>query len=117
LPLLLTSHRPTRSPRWYSHAYNRADFYRLAAGLGWLPRPARLALARRLGRFAPRRMPAERAAVRNNLARMTGAMGSRLEALTVATFTDFAQCFRDLVSTNKQPTARLVSHAAIPGDA
>src|SRR5437773_708716 len=110
MPLSLTSDRPARGPRWYSHAYNRSDFYRLAAGLGWLPRPARLALARRVGRFAPRRMPRERAAVRNTLARVTGAMGSRLEALTVATFTDFAMCFSDLVSTNRQPMARLVSH-------
>src|SRR6266851_6497439 len=109
MPLSLTSDRPARRPRWYSHAYNRADFYRLAAGLGWLPRPARLALARRLGRFAPRRMPLERAAVRNTLARVTGAMGSRLEALTVATFADFAMCFSDLVSTNRQPMASLVS--------
>ena len=116
MPLSLTSDRPARRPRWYSHAYNRADFYRLAAGLGWLPRPARLALARRLGRFAPRRMPLERAAVRNTLARVTGAMGSRLEALTVATFTDFAMCFSDLVSTNRQPMARLVSHVTIADD-
>jgi Kdo2-lipid IVA lauroyltransferase/acyltransferase len=116
MPLSLTSDRPARRPRWYSHAYNRADFYRLAAGLGWLPRPARLALARRLGRFAPRRMPVEHAAVRKTLARVTGAMGSRLEALTVATFTDFAMCFSDLVSTNRQPMARLISHVAIPQD-
>src|SRR6266850_6433942 len=113
MPLSLTSDRPTRRPRWYSHAYNRADFYRLAAGLGWLPRPARLGLARRLGRFAPRWMPVERAAVGNTLARVTGATGSRLEALTVATFTDFAMCFSDLVSTNRQPMASFVSHVAI----
>ena len=36
MPLSLTSDRPARRPRWYSHAYNRADFYRLAAGLGWV---------------------------------------------------------------------------------
>ncbi len=116
MPLSLTSDRPTRRPRWYSHAYNRADFYRLATALGWLPRPARLALARRLGRLAKRRMPVERAAVRNTLARVTGAMGSRLEALTVATFTDFAMCFSDLVSTNRQPLTRLVSHVAMADD-
>jgi lauroyl/myristoyl acyltransferase len=116
MPLSLTSDRPARRPRWYSHAYNRADFYRLAAGLGWLPRPARLALARRLGRLARRRMPAEVAAVRNTLARVTGATGSRLEALTVATFTDFAMCFSDLVSTNRQPAARLASLVAIGDD-
>ena len=105
----LTSDPPARRPRWYSHAYNRADFYRVAAGLGWLPRPARLGLARQLGRLAPWWMPVERAAVRNTLARVTGATDSRLEALTVATFADFAMCFSDLVSTNRQPMVGLVS--------
>ena len=109
MPLSLTSNPPARRPRWYSHAYNRADFYRVAAGLAWLPRRARLGLARQLGRLAPRWMPAERAAIRNTLARVTGAMEPRLEALTVATFADFAMCFSDLVSTNRQPMARLVS--------
>ena len=108
MPLSLTSH-PARRPRWYSHAYNRADFYRVAAGLAWLPRGARLGLARQLGRLAPRWMPVERAAIRNTLARVTGATGPRLETLTVATFADFAMCFSDLVSTNRQPMARLVS--------
>jgi Kdo2-lipid IVA lauroyltransferase/acyltransferase len=110
VPLSLTSNVPARRPRWYTHAYNRADFYRVAASLGWLPRRARLGLARQLGRFAPRWMPLERAAIRNTLAHVTGATGSRLEALTVATFADFAMCFSDLVSTNRQPMARLLSH-------
>jgi len=110
MPVSLTSTPHARRPRWYSHAYNRADFYRVAAGLAWLPRRARLGLARQLGRLAPRWMPVERAAVRNTLARVTGATDARLEALTVATFADFAMCFSDLVSTNRQPMARLVSH-------
>ena len=109
MPLSVTSNPPARRPRWYSHAYNRADFYRVAAGLAWLPRRARLGLARQLGRLAPWWMPLERAAIRNTLARVTGATGSRLEALTVATFADFAMCFSDLVSTNRQPMAHLVS--------
>jgi lauroyl/myristoyl acyltransferase len=116
MPPSLASVRPAPRPRWYSHAYNRADFYRLAGAFGWLPRRARLALARRLGRLAPRRMPAEREAVRSTLARVTGAEGSRLDALTVATFTDFAMCFSDLVTTNRQPTERLASHLAIVED-
>jgi len=107
--LSLTSNRPARRPRWYSHAYNHADFYRVAAGVAWLPRRARLGLARQLGRLAPWWMPRERAAIRNTLARVTGATGSRLETLTVATFADFAMCFSDLVSTDRQPMARLVS--------
>ena len=81
----------------------------MAAGLGWLPRRTRLGLARQLGRLAPWWMPVERAAVRNTLARVTGAADSRLEALTIATFADFAMCFSDLVSANRQPMARLVS--------
>ena len=101
--------RRARRPRWYSHAYNRADLYRLAAGLGWLPRRARLGLARRLGRLAPRLVPVERAVIRRTLARMTGASGPRLDELTVGTFTDFAMCFSDLVSTNRQPLARTMS--------
>ncbi len=116
MPSSLAPVRAAPRPRWYSHAYNRADFYRLAAAFGWLPRRARLALARRLGRLAPRRMPAEREAVRNTLARVTGAEGSRLDALTVATFTDFAMCFSDLVTTNRQPMERLASHVAVVED-
>src|SRR5262249_62356000 len=109
MPPSLASVRPASRPRWYSHAYNRADFYRLAAAFGWLPRRARLALARRLGRLATRRMPAEREAVRSTLARVTGAEGSRLDGLTVATFTHFPMCFTHLVTTHSHPFHPLVS--------
>ncbi len=101
-----------RRPRWHAHSYNRPDFYRAAAGLGWLPRRARLAVARSIGRLAPRFMPAERAAIHSTLARVTGATGSRLEALTASTFTDFAMCFSDLVTTNRRPGAVLTAHVA-----
>jgi lauroyl/myristoyl acyltransferase len=94
-------------PRWYSHPYNRAIFYRLAAASGWLPRPVRLGLARQLGRLAPRYLPGERAAVRATLGRTTGATGARLEELTVQLFRDFAMCFSDLVTTNRRPAPRL----------
>jgi lauroyl/myristoyl acyltransferase len=100
----------TPRPRWYSHAYNRADLYRLAAALGWLPRRGRLALARQLGRLATSLMPVERAMIQRTMARMTGASGARLEALTIGTFSDFAMCFSDLITTNRQPVARLSSH-------
>ena len=83
MPLSLTPERAAPRPRWHSHAYNRADLYRLAGALGWLPRRARLALARRIGRVVPRLMPAEEDVVRRTLARVTGATGSRLDALTV----------------------------------
>jgi lauroyl/myristoyl acyltransferase len=99
-------------PRWHAHGYNRPDAYRLAAGLGWLPRRARLGLARAIGRLAPRFMPAEHAVIRRTLERVTGATGRRLEALATATFTDFAMCFSDLVSTNRRPAEELSGHVA-----
>jgi lauroyl/myristoyl acyltransferase len=101
---------PSPRPRWYAHPYNRAGLYRVAGALGWLPRRARLGLARRLGRLAPRLLPAERTAVRSTLARVTGASGQRLDELTVQLFGEFAMCFGDLVSTNREPRARLMAH-------
>jgi lauroyl/myristoyl acyltransferase len=98
--------------RWYSHRYNRPDLYGLAARLGWLPRPLRLALARQIGRLAPRLVPAERAAIRETLAQFTNATGSRLDALTAQAFVDFAMCFSDLVSTNRKPRAQLAPYVA-----
>ena len=80
-------------PRWYSHAYNRPEVYRLAAAMGWLPRPARLGLARAIGRAARRLFPAERAVVRATLEVMTAASGARLDELTAGVFRDFAMCF------------------------
>jgi lauroyl/myristoyl acyltransferase len=104
---VIAAGRPAR-PRWYTHGYNRADLYRLAAALGWLPRPVRLGLARQVGRVALRLMPAERAAVAKTLARVLGvADARRVDALTARTFADFAMCFSDLVSTNRQPGSRL----------
>ena len=53
-------------------------------------------------------MPAERAAVGMTLARVLGITDARrVDALTVRTFTDFAMCFSDLVSTNRQPAEQL----------
>ena len=102
--------RSTGRPRWYSHPYNRVEFYRLAAAMGWLPRRTRLALARQLARLAPSVLPAERAAIRQTLERFTGATGPRLDALTLGVFRDFAMCFSDLVSTNRQAPSRLTAH-------
>ena len=98
------------APRWYSHPYNRANFYRLAAASTWVPRRLRLALARHIGRLAPSLMPSERAAIQTAMTRFTGATGSQLDALTVRVFTDFAMCFSDLVSTNRQPAALRSAH-------
>lgn len=99
-------------PRWYWHPYNRAWLYRLAEALAWLPRPARLRLARSLGRRAPPFLPAERAAVRAALARISGARGARLDALTGEVFGAFAMCFSDLVSTNREPVEHLPRYLA-----
>ena len=100
----MTSTIEDAAPRWYSHPYNRANFYRLAAALTWVPRRLRLAVARQIGRLAPSLMPSERAAIETSMARFTGATGPQLQALTLRVFTDFAMCFSDLVSTNRQPT-------------
>ena len=95
-------------PRWHVHSYNRAEFYRLAAALAWLPRPARLRLARAIGRLGRRVFPSERAVVTRTLAIMTGATGPRLEELTAQLFGEFAMFFSDLVATQRTPTARLL---------
>jgi len=92
----------TAAPRWYAHPYNRPLFYRLAGAAAMLPRPARLCLAMGVAEVAARWMPAERAVVRRNLERITGAQGAALDALARALFRDFAVCFADLVSTNRR---------------
>jgi Kdo2-lipid IVA lauroyltransferase/acyltransferase len=97
-------------PRWYRHPYNRAALYRLAEALSWAPRGLRLGLARRLGQFAPRFLPAERRAARKSLELITGSSGAQLEKLTAGVFRDFAMCFSDLVSTNRQPASRLFAY-------
>jgi KDO2-lipid IV(A) lauroyltransferase len=104
------SHPASAPPRWYGHPYNRAGLYRLAEGLGWLPRGLRLALAGRVGGLAPRFLTSERAAVRMTLEVITGACGSRLEELTRRVFRDFAMCFCDLVSTNRQSAPQLLAY-------
>jgi Kdo2-lipid IVA lauroyltransferase/acyltransferase len=107
---ILTSVLGSRGSRWHSHAYNRAGLYRLAEGLGLLPRGLRLALARRVARLAVARLGSERAAARDALAAMTGASGARLDELTVRLFENFAMCFSDLVSTNRRATGELATY-------
>lgn len=96
-------------PRWYVHAYNRAEFYRLVAAMAWLPRSARLALAGRVGRLVSRLLPAERAVIRKTLGAVTGATDRRLQELTSEVFAEFAMCFSDLVSTSRQPPRTLLA--------
>ncbi|HEY3067860.1 MAG TPA: lysophospholipid acyltransferase family protein [Methylomirabilota bacterium] len=97
-------------PRWHWHPYNRARFYRIAETVGWLPRPLRLRLARRLGALAPRFAPAEHAAARRTLEIVTGATGAALDTLTARVFQDFAMCFSDLVSTNRRSASTLFAY-------
>ncbi|OGL01233.1 MAG: hypothetical protein A3E31_05930 [Candidatus Rokubacteria bacterium RIFCSPHIGHO2_12_FULL_73_22] len=106
---------PDIRPRWYAHEWNRAVVYHAGARvLGALPRRARLGLARAVAAAAA--FPAERAAVRANLARIVpGASAREREALVRAVFGHFAMCFADLLSTNRtEPEpARLL--AAVEG--
>jgi KDO2-lipid IV(A) lauroyltransferase len=95
------------APRWHGHGYNRARFYRLAESLGRLPRGLRLTLAARLGTLASRVMPAERAAAERTMAIVTGARDRALAHLVAGVFRDFAMCFSDLVTTNRQSADRL----------
>jgi len=58
-------------------------------------------------------MPSEREVVRATLMQVTGITEShRLDELTTRTFTDFAMCFSDLMTTNRQPIARLADAVA-----
>jgi lauroyl/myristoyl acyltransferase len=99
-------------PRWYVHSYNRAILYRIAETLSAAPRPLRLALARGLGRLAPRFCPREHLVVRGALATITGASGARLDALAASVFRNFAMCFSDLVSTNRRTAETLAACVA-----
>ena len=94
-------------PRWYAHQYNRPELYRLAGALAWLPRALRLRVAAAIGRLAAARMPSERAAARHTLSVVTGATGPALDALTARLFAEYAMCFADLLSTNRQSPQRL----------
>src|SRR5713226_6630540 len=92
-------------PDWYSHGLNRVGYYRLAtAAAGALPRPARLLLARGLGRLFARAVPAERRAVRSNLSRvLAGERPETIEARVSETFANFGAFFADLLTLNRRP--------------
>ena len=96
-------------PRWYVHAYNRAELYRLVAAMAWLPRSAPLALARKIGRLVVRLLPAARAAIRKTLGTVTGATHRQLQELTAEVFAEFAMCFSDILSTSRQSPQRLLA--------
>src|SRR5437870_10079234 len=90
-------------PQWYAHGYNRAELYRLAAAMGWLPRRVRLSLARRVGRLAQPLLPGERAGTRKTLSVMTGATRRRLDGLTADRFGESGRCFSDPSTASRRP--------------
>jgi KDO2-lipid IV(A) lauroyltransferase len=102
------------SPDWYSHGLNRLFYYRIAqTAASTLPRPARLRLARGLGRLLSRAVPAERRAVRSNLARvLPGAPPRELDRRVSETFANFGAFFADLLTLNRQPAAALGAYVA-----
>jgi lauroyl/myristoyl acyltransferase len=101
-------------PRWYSHGLNRLGYYRVArAGAFLLPRRVRLAVAKRLGQTVGRALPAERDAVRGNLARvLPGATPGELETAVDDTFANFGAFFSDLLTLNRGGGERLARHVA-----
>jgi KDO2-lipid IV(A) lauroyltransferase len=105
--------RPT-APDWYSHGLNRVVYYRLAtAAASALPRPARLRLARALGRLLARAVAAERRAVRSNLGRvLAGAPPALIEKHVAETFANFGAFFADLLTLNRKPGADLSAYVA-----
>jgi lauroyl/myristoyl acyltransferase len=102
------------APDWYSHGLNRVAYYRLATAVAAaLPRPARLPLARGLGRLLARALPAERRAVRGNLGRvLAGAPPAVLDARVRETFANFGAFFADLLTLNRRPAADLRDYVA-----
>ena len=107
---------PAAPPRWYAHEWNRATVYRWGAPvLGALPRRARLALASAVASVL--RFPAERAAVRANLARIAPELpAARRDRLARRVFGHFAMCFADLISTNRRAATLEPLLAAVEGD-
>jgi lauroyl/myristoyl acyltransferase len=98
--------------RWHAHRYNRPRYYRLAAAAApRLPRPFRAWVAGRLGGLLMARFPAERAAVRRNLARVHPQRGGPwLDRAVARVFARFGVCFADLLSLNRGSETDLRRH-------
>jgi lauroyl/myristoyl acyltransferase len=108
----------SRPTRWHAHPYNRSRYYRLAAAAApRLPRALRMWVAGRVAGALGARFPAERAAVRRNLARVHPERGPAwLDAAVDRVFERFAVCFADLLSLDRRPNADLWRHVAGGGE-
>jgi KDO2-lipid IV(A) lauroyltransferase len=102
------------TPRWYTHAYNRSGYYRLAlAAAPRLPRSLRRWVAMGAVRALRPGFHAERAAVRRNLARVhPGRDVAWLDRAVERVFENFGLCFADLLSLNRGPAGQLWRHVA-----
>jgi lauroyl/myristoyl acyltransferase len=91
--------------QWYHHPYNRPLAYHLVAACAhWLPRPARLTLARAIAPLVRRMMPNEHEAVQCNLSRiLSDADDTVIKRTANMLFQNFAVVFTDLLSLNRQP--------------
>lgn len=100
---------PTSLPRWHAHLHNRQRYYRLGlATAPRLPPRARRWLAVRVARLGAGWFPDERAAVGRNLARVVPDRDAGwLEGAVDRVFENFAVCFADLLSLNREPEPRL----------
>ena len=102
--------RRRRPTRWYSHGLNRVAYYRLATAAGAaLPRPARLRLARGLGRLLARALPrgAPRGAARISAACCPGAPPARPRRARCARPSPTSpRCFADLLTLNRRARRR-----------
>ena len=102
------------APDWYSHQRNRVAYYRLATAVaGALPRPARLRLARGLGRLLARACP--RSAARCGAISAACWRARRpavIDARVRETFANFGAFFADLLTLNRRPGADLRAYVA-----
>jgi KDO2-lipid IV(A) lauroyltransferase len=98
-----TAREGVARPPWYTHRFNRAGSYRLALAVGdLLPRPVRVRVAAAAARVLAPWFAAERSVVRANVARIAATSTARAQAALVrAVFRNFAICFADLLTTNR----------------
>ena len=94
----------SRTPRWYTHPFNRSAFYRLIAACSpYIPRPARHALAYATVAALRPLLLGEYAAVGCNMAHVLANADTVVrERMVRELFCNFAYVFTDLLSLNRQ---------------